>query len=126
MIKSFEQRHNIPFMHAYGMTETSPLVVISNLKSYQEELDEEERLEIRAKQGILVPGLDIKVVGKVGDVEWDGKEMGELCIRGPWIASEYYKEERSSDAFRDGWLHTGDVVTIDEEGFVKIVTGQRI
>jgi fatty-acyl-CoA synthase len=121
MIKSFELRHNIPFIHAYGMTETSPLVVISNLKSYQEELDEEERLEIRAKQGILVPGLDIKVVGKEGEVEWDGKEMGELCIRGPWIASEYYKDERSSDAFRDGWLHTGDVVTIDEEGFVKIV-----
>lgn len=121
MIKSFEQRHKIPFIHAYGMTETSPLVVISNLKSYQEELDEEERLEIRAKQGILVPGLDIKVVGKEGDVEWDGKEMGELCIRGPWIASEYYKDERTADAFRDGWLHTGDVVTIDEEGFVKIV-----
>ncbi|MEY2191687.1 long-chain fatty acid--CoA ligase [Neobacillus sp. BF23-41] len=121
MIKSYEQRHNIPFMHAYGMTETSPLVVISNLKSYQEELDAEERLEIRAKQGILVPGLDLKVVGKAGEVKWDGKEMGELCIKGPWIASEYYKDERTKDAFREGWLHTGDVVTIDEEGFVKIV-----
>ncbi|MEH7484569.1 long-chain fatty acid--CoA ligase [Neobacillus drentensis] len=121
MIKSYEQRHNIPFMHAYGMTETSPLVVISNLKSYQEELDAEERLEIRAKQGILVPGLDLKVVGKAGEVKWDGKEMGELCIKGPWIASEYYKDERTNDAFREGWLHTGDIVTIDEEGFVKIV-----
>ena len=60
MIKSYEQRHNIPFIHAYGMTETSPLVVISNLKSYQEELDAEERLEIRAKQGVLVPGLEYK------------------------------------------------------------------
>jgi fatty-acyl-CoA synthase len=121
LIKSYEQRHNIPFMHAYGMTETSPLVVISNLKSYQEGLDAEERLEIRAKQGILVPGLDIKVVGQNGEVQWDGKEMGELCIKGPWIASEYYHDERTKDAFRDGWLHTGDVVTIDEEGFVKIV-----
>jgi fatty-acyl-CoA synthase len=121
MIKAFEQRHNIPFMHAYGMTETSPLVVISTLKSYQEELSAEERLDIRAKQGILVPGLDLKVVGKDGEVEWDGIEMGELCIRGPWIASEYYKDERTADAFRDGWLYTGDVVTIDEEGFVKIV-----
>jgi fatty-acyl-CoA synthase len=121
MIKAFEQRHNIPFMHAYGMTETSPLVVISTLKSYQEGLDYEERLEIRAKQGVLVPGLDIKIVGKDGEVAWDGKEMGELCIKGPWIASEYYKDERTHDAFRDGWLHTGDVVTIDEEGFVKIV-----
>ncbi|MDR7238972.1 long-chain fatty acid--CoA ligase [Neobacillus drentensis] len=121
LIKSYEQRHNIPFIHAYGMTETSPLVVISNLKSYQVGLDEEERLEIRAKQGILVPGLDIKVVGQNGEVQWDGKEMGELCIKGPWIASEYYHDERTKDAFRDGWLHTGDVVTIDEEGFVKIV-----
>ncbi|MDQ1147197.1 fatty-acyl-CoA synthase [Bacillus sp. SORGH_AS 510] len=121
MIKAFEQRHKVPFMHAYGMTETSPLVVISTLKSYQEELDPEERLELRAKQGTLVPGLEIKIVGKDGEVAWDGKEMGELCIRGPWIASEYYKDERTAEAFRDGWLHTGDVVTIDEEGFVKIV-----
>lgn len=121
MIKAFEQRHNVPFLHAYGMTETSPLVVISTLKSYQENLDYEERLEIRAKQGVLVPGLSIKVVGKDGEVAWDGKEMGELCIKGPWIASEYYKDERTLDAFRNGWLHTGDVVTIDEEGFVKIV-----
>ncbi|MED3572500.1 long-chain fatty acid--CoA ligase [Cytobacillus praedii] len=121
MIKAFEQKYNIPFMHAYGMTETSPLVVISTLKSYQEELSYEEKVEIKAKQGILVPGLEMKVVGKDGEVAWDGKEMGEFAIRGPWIASEYYKDERTADAFRDGWLYTGDVVTIDEEGFMKIV-----
>ncbi|MCM3767353.1 long-chain fatty acid--CoA ligase [Neobacillus niacini] len=121
MIKAFEQKYNVPFMHAYGMTETSPLAVFSKLKSYQEELDYEEKLEIRAKQGVLVPGLEMKIVGKDGEVAWDGKEMGELCLRGSWIASEYYKDERTLDAFHDGWLHTGDVVTIDEEGFIKIV-----
>ncbi|QED47118.1 long-chain fatty acid--CoA ligase [Cytobacillus dafuensis] len=121
MIKAFEQKHNIPFMHAYGMTETSPIVVISTLKSYQEELSYEERLDIRAKQGILVPGLEMKIVGKDGEVEWNGKEMGEFAIRGPWIASEYYKDARTEEAFRDGWLFTGDVVTVDEEGFMKIV-----
>ncbi|WHY35370.1 long-chain fatty acid--CoA ligase [Cytobacillus firmus] len=121
MIKAFEQKHKIPFMHAYGMTETSPLVVISTLKSYQEELSAEERLDIKAKQGILVPGLEMKIAGKDGEAAWDGKEMGELAIRGPWIASEYYKDERTNEAFRDGWLYTGDVVTIDEEGFMKIV-----
>ncbi|MFO1442749.1 long-chain fatty acid--CoA ligase [Bacillus sp. Bva_UNVM-123] len=121
MIKAFEQKHNIPFVHAYGMTETSPLVVISTLKSYQEELSTEEKLDIKAKQGILVPGLEMKVVGKDGIVAWDGKEMGELAIRGPWIASEYYKDERTNESFRDGWLYTGDVVTVDDEGFMKIV-----
>jgi fatty-acyl-CoA synthase len=121
MIKAFEQKHKIPFMHAYGMTETSPLVVISALKSYQEELSAEEQFDIKARQGILVPGLEMMVVGKDGEAAWDGKEMGELAIRGPWIASEYYKDERTNEAFRDGWLYTGDVVTIDEEGFMKIV-----
>ncbi|EKN70239.1 AMP-dependent synthetase and ligase [Neobacillus bataviensis LMG 21833] len=121
MIKAFEQKYNVPFMHAYGMTETSPLALFSTLKSYQEELNYEDRLELRAKQGTIVPGLEMKVLGKDGEVSWDGKEMGELCLRGPWIASEYYKDERTKDAFHDGWLHTGDVVTIDEEGFVKIV-----
>ncbi|UQD51312.1 fatty-acid--CoA ligase [Bacillus methanolicus] len=121
MISAFEQKHGIPFMHAYGMTETSPIVVISTLKSYQEELSYEEKLDLKAKQGILVPGLEMKVVGQNGEVKRDGKEMGELAVRGPWIASEYYKDERTNEAFRDGWLYTGDVVTIDEEGFVKIV-----
>lgn len=121
MIRAYEERHNIPFIHAYGMTETSPLAVISTLKSYQEELDFEEILELRSKQGTLVPGLEMKIIGKDGEVAWDGKEMGELLLRGPWIASEYYKDERTLDAFRDGWLYTGDVATIDEEGFIKIV-----
>jgi fatty-acyl-CoA synthase len=121
MIKAFEEKHNIPFVHAYGMTETSPLVVVSNLKSYQEDLSAEEKLEVKAKQGTLAAGLEMKVIGKDGEVKWDGKEMGELLIRGPWIASEYYQDERTSDAFRDGWLYTGDVVTVDEEGFMKIV-----
>ncbi|PLT31239.1 long-chain fatty acid--CoA ligase [Peribacillus deserti] len=121
MIKAFEQKYNIPFMHAYGMTETSPIVLVSTLKSYQQELPEEEIYELKSKQGVLVPCLEIKVMGAEGEVNPDGKEMGELLIRGPWIASEYYKDERSQDAFRDGWLYTGDVATIDEEGFVKIV-----
>ncbi|UZJ81028.1 long-chain fatty acid--CoA ligase [Fictibacillus sp. KU28468] len=120
MIKAFETRHNIPFAHAYGMTETSPLVIFSRIKSYQEDLDYEEKLNIRAKQGYLVPGVEMKVKGAAGDVKWDGSEMGELLLRGNWIADEYYGDENST-AFEDGWLHTGDVVTVDEEGTVKIV-----
>ena len=121
MIKTFETKFNIPFIHAYGMTETSPLVTLSRLKSYQQDLTIEERLDQRAKQGILVPGLEMKVIGGQGDVAWNGAEMGELLVRGPWIADQYYKDERSKEAFKDGWLYTGDVATVDKEGVIKLV-----
>ncbi|GGK30813.1 long-chain-fatty-acid--CoA ligase [Caldalkalibacillus thermarum] len=121
MIQTYEEKYKIPFLHAYGMTETTPLVTVSRLKSYQQDLSLEERLDIRAKQGLLVPGLEMKVINENGEVKWDGQEMGELLLRGPWIASEYYLDERTKDTFKEGWLHTGDVVTVDEEGFIKIV-----
>jgi len=122
LIQGFESKHGIPFIHAYGMTETTPLVTLARLKSYQTDLPEEERLKIRGKQGLVVPGLDVKIVNENGEVNRDGEDMGELLIRGPWIADEYYKdEERSAESFRDGWLHTGDVATMDEEGNIEIV-----
>lgn len=121
MIKMFEQKYNIPFLHAYGMTETTPLATVSRLKSYQKDLPAEEVLEIRAKQGLIVPGLEMKVIGTEGEISWNNKEMGELLIRGNWIADEYYKDERSKDVFAGGWLHTGDVATVDEEGVIKLV-----
>ncbi|WP_188454721.1 long-chain fatty acid--CoA ligase [Virgibacillus oceani] len=121
LIKAFEEKYNIPFYHAYGATETTPLVTISRLKSYQQDLSMEEKLDERARQGILVPGLEMKVLGGDGEVEWNGEEMGELLLRGPWIANEYYKDERTDSAFVDGWFHTGDVVTVDAEGTIKIV-----
>ena len=121
LIKQFEIKHGIPFLHAYGMTETTPLATVSRLKSYQLDLPEEELLDIRAKQGLLVPGLEMKVVGAEGEVEWNGAEMGELMLRGNWIADEYYRDERTNEAFKDGWLLTGDVATVDEEGTIKLV-----
>ncbi|WP_099159278.1 long-chain fatty acid--CoA ligase [Virgibacillus ndiopensis] len=121
LIKAFEEKYNIPFYHAYGATETTPLATISRLKSYQQDLSIDEKLEERARQGILVPGLEMKVLGNDGEIAWDGTEMGELLLRGPWIASEYYKDERTENAFVDGWFHTGDVVTVDAEGTIKIV-----
>ncbi len=122
LIRSYEQKHNIPFLVAYGMTETSPLVTVSRLKSYQQDLPYEEKLEYRAKQGLVAPGVEAKVVNENGEVARDGEEMGELLLRGPWITDSYYKEpEKTEEAIIDGWLHTGDIATIDEEGFIKLV-----
>ncbi|MFC0300515.1 long-chain fatty acid--CoA ligase [Virgibacillus soli] len=121
MIRAFESDFGIPFIHAYGMTETTPLVTLARLKSYQTNLPEEDRLNIRATQGLVVPGLEVKVINENGEVKPDGKEMGELLVRGPWIADEYYRDERSKEAFQDGWLYTGDVVTIDEEGNINMI-----
>jgi fatty-acyl-CoA synthase len=122
MIEAFDKKYGINVIHAWGMTELSPLGTVSHLKSYQRDLPEAERFAIRAKQGISVPGVEIRAVDEAGrEVAWDGKAFGELQVKGPWIISSYYNDERSADSFMDGWFRTGDVVTIDPEGFVQIV-----
>ncbi len=104
------------------MTEMSPLGTVSRLKSYQMDLPEAERFSIRAKQGTAVPGVDIRAIDESGkEIAWDGKAFGELQVKGPWIISSYYNDDRTSESFMDGWFRTGDVVTIDPEGFVQIV-----
>ena len=75
---------------------------------------------MRALQGLVMPGLDIRVVNEDGEVPWDGQTMGELTVRGPWIASEYYKDERTEEAFKDGWLYTGDIAVMTEDGYLKL------
>ena len=122
LIQAFDKEVGAPILHAYGMTETTPLVFASKPKSYMKDWPEDKIYDQIAKQGLLVPGLEMKVVDEEGrDVAWDGKQMGELLLRGPWIAKEYYKDpERSKSAFAGGWLHTSDIVTVDEEGFVNI------
>jgi len=121
LIEAFEMRHHIPYYHAYGATETTPLVSVSRLKSYQQSISDEERIEERMSQGLLVPGLEMKVIDGNGEIPWDGEAVGELLLRGPWIADEYYNDPRSESAFIDGWFHTGDVVTVNEEGVIQLV-----
>ena len=121
MIRAFEQKHHIPFFHAYGATETTPLATFSRLKSYQADLSMDEKIQERTRQGILAPGLEMKVVDENGDIPWDNETMGELLLRGPWIANEYYNDDRTEKSFVNGWFHTGDVVTVDEEGTIKII-----
>jgi len=122
MIEAFEKKHGLAVMHAWGMTEMSPLGTISRLKSYQNNLPDAEKFAIRAKQGMSVPGVEIRAIDESGkEISWDGKAFGELQVRGPWIVSSYYNDDRSTESFQDGWFRTGDVVTIDPEGFIQIV-----
>src|SRR5579875_2426865 len=116
-------RKNITIIHAWGMTETSPLASIARLRSYQRDLPAEEQFRIRAKQGTVVPGVDFRVVNiESGDeVPWDGQTFGELQVRGPWVARAYYKDAASGEKFVDGWLRTGDVAVVDADGMIQLV-----
>jgi fatty-acyl-CoA synthase len=120
MIRAFD-KHNLRVIHAWGMTEMSPLGTVSTLKPSLGELAEDEAYAYRATQGLPSPFVDIRAVNEQGIVPWDGKTMGELQVRGPWIAASYYNPTDPINNWTDdGWFRTGDVVTINAEGYVKI------
>ncbi len=120
MIKTFRDDYGVTVLHAWGMTEMSPLGTVCNLKFSQSGLNAEERLAVMAKQGRAVYGVDMKIVDPDGkDVPWDGTTSGDLHVRGPWIISSYFKNE-GGDPLMDGWFPTGDVATIDPQGFLQI------
>ncbi|HEY8346814.1 MAG TPA: long-chain fatty acid--CoA ligase [Symbiobacteriaceae bacterium] len=122
LAEAFRKRFGLNIVQGYGMTEAAPVTHVSHLKSHLERLSPEQQQDYRDKQGLLVPGLEMKVVDEGGnEVPWDGCTMGEVCFRGPWIASEYYRDERSKDTFRDGWYHSGDIAVVDPEGYLKVV-----
>lgn len=122
LIVAVEKKLGIPFIHGYGMTEAAPVTHLSVFKSHMDGWDEERRYDVKAKQGLIQPGLEMRVVNADGrEVARDGKEMGEVVLRGAWIADEYYNDHRSPDTFRDGWYYTGDVATVDSEGYMAIV-----
>jgi fatty-acyl-CoA synthase len=122
MIRTYEQRYGVEFIHAYGMTEASPVSHFSRLKSSLVGLPEDGRFGYKAKQGLLVPGLEQRIADEDGQpVPADGKSMGEVWLRGPWVADEYLDDPRSADTFVDGWYRSGDVATIDSEGYMQLV-----
>jgi fatty-acyl-CoA synthase len=122
LAEAYKKKLGLPILHAYGMTEAAPVTHICNLKSYHEALSAEAQQDIYDKQGLLVPGLEMKVLDLQGhEVPWDGKTFGEVCMRGPWIADEYYKDDRTKDTFYGGWYHTGDIGVVDAEGYLKLV-----
>ncbi len=121
MIEGFERRHGLKVIHAWGMTEMSPLGTVAELTADLDDADDETRFAYRAKQGLPAPFVEIRARGAEGLVPWDGQTMGELEVRGVWIASAYYDDESQADRWTDdGWFKTGDIVTIDERGFIEI------
>ncbi|MDW8425667.1 MAG: long-chain fatty acid--CoA ligase [Meiothermus sp.] len=119
MIRAFDQL-GLKVLHAWGMTEMSPLGTTSRLKRHLRG-DPEVEYRYRAKQGLPTPLVEIRAVGEQGEVPWDGQSLGELQVRGPWVAGSYYNLEEESDKWTpDGWFRTGDVVAIDPEGYIRI------
>jgi fatty-acyl-CoA synthase len=120
MMKAFQERYDVHVLHAWGMTEMSPLGTVCTLKPKHERLDAEERMAVQAKQGRAVFGVDMKIVGEEGqELPRDGKASGELMVRGPWIIANYFRGDGGSPLV-DGWFPTGDVSTIDADGFMQI------
>jgi 3-(methylthio)propionyl---CoA ligase len=120
VMNSFQQRHGVQVLHAWGMTELSPLGTAGVLKGHQLDLPEAEREAIQHKQGRAVFGIDMKIVGDDGrELPWDGQAAGELLVRGPWVVAQYLKAE-GGDPLVDGWFPTGDVATMDADGFMQI------
>ena len=120
MIDAFRELYGVEVLHAWGMTEMSPLGTLCTLKNKHLHLPEEAQMKLRLKQGRAIFGVDMKIVNEAGEsLPHDGKTYGDLLVKGPWIIREYYKQEASS-ALVDGWFPTGDVATIDEDGFMQI------
>jgi fatty-acyl-CoA synthase len=122
MIEAFEKRHGLQVVHAWGMTETAPVGSVSRVKPSLRGLPEAERYRLRATQGLAVPFVEMRAVGEDGKpVPWDGRSMGELQVRGPWIARSYFQNPVEADKFtEDGWFRTGDIATLDAEGYMRI------
>lgn len=120
LIERFD-RFGVTVVQAWGMTETSPLATLSRLRSHELGLDPATRRRLRARQGHPVPGIAIRIVDADGKpLPWDGQRVGELEVRGPWVTAGYHDDERSREAFHDGWFRTGDVANIAPDGSLQI------
>ena len=121
MIRTFQEDYGVKVLHAWGMTEMSPLGTCGTLKAKQAKLPKAQQLEIQKKQGRAIYGVDLRIVGEDGrELPWDGKAFGDLQVRGPWVINGYFKGEGGNPLTRDGWFPTGDVCTIDPEGYIQI------
>ena len=121
MIEWFLTNRDIQVVQGWGMTETNPVASAAILKPGMESWPLEKQLDYMETAGVPIPGLEIKIVDELGEkLPHDGEAFGELLIRGPWIAAEYFKDERSAQSFEDGWLRTGDVCKVTPDGYIRI------
>ena len=125
MIRTFQDDYGVTVLHAWGMTELSPLGTVCTLKNKHLDLPADEQAQLLAKQGRVIYGVDMRIVGDDGqDQPWDGKAYGDLLVRGPWVVGNYYRNEGASPLVTDAqgreWFPTGDVATIDADGFMHI------
>jgi len=121
-------KHNLHILHLWGMTETTPLATVGKLKRHMGDWSTDQQYEVRAKQGWPAPFIELRVMrpegieGKSVEAPRDGSTPGELEVRGPWVAASYYNSPDQAHRWtEDGWFKTGDVATMDDEGFIKIV-----
>ena len=129
MIENFEKDLKIPIIHAWGMTEMSPVGTVCRIKPALMGQEEETLFQIKAKQGLTSPLVEMRVLDDEGkDQPHDGKSIGELVVRGPWVIKEYYKNNSpaAKEAFTsDGYFRTGDIVTIDPFGYMEITDRKK-
>ncbi|HYF26907.1 MAG TPA: long-chain fatty acid--CoA ligase [Baekduia sp.] len=120
--EAYREKTGRPILQAWGMTETSPIGSVARVKSTLADRSEDELAGLRATVGLVAPLVEARIVeqGTTDELPWDGQAQGELQVRGPWIANGYYNDERSPIS-PDGWLQTGDVATIDQEGYIRLV-----
>ena len=120
MMKTLRHKYDIEVVHAWGMTEMSPLGTAATLQSRHLELSDEGQQAMLEKQGHVIFGVDMKIVNDAGEeLPWDGKTYGNLLVKGPWVIQAYFKNE-GGDVLEDGWFPTGDVATIDGDGYMQI------
>jgi fatty-acyl-CoA synthase len=118
LMQGLEERHGIHMVQGWGMTETSPVCAVAHAPEGSEG---DEHWSYRTAAGRILPLVEARLIDDDGnDVGWDGKTTGELEVRGPWIARDYYEDPSSPEKFHDGWLRTGDIASIDERGYVRI------
>jgi 3-(methylthio)propionyl---CoA ligase len=124
MITAFNDVYKVDVLHAWGMTEMSPLGTLCTLKNKHLLLSKEDQMKIRLKQGRAIYGMDMKIIDEAGkELPHDGKAFGDLLVKGPWIVSEYFKQSEEpspKSPLVDGWFPTGDVATIDPDGYMQI------